>query len=247
MKITFVGTSHGVPAADRFCFCVMIESGDSVYFIDAGAPIAKEVLRYGREVTDIRAVFNTHNHCDHTAGLFELVDLITWYYKSHSMEVYVADEPIIGALAHMIAASEPGMELSHDRVHFHVAEAGVCYEDKNIKVEYIPTSHMKAPFHSYAILVSEGEKRVLFSGDLSRRLEQADVPDLIEKEPIDLYVTELAHFGMAEMKPYLDRCQAKRVGFLHVAPLSKYEDIEAIRTAYPFEILTPCDGDAFEI
>ena len=39
MKITFLGTSHGVPAADRYCYCVMIESGKSVYFIDGGAPM----------------------------------------------------------------------------------------------------------------------------------------------------------------------------------------------------------------
>lgn len=29
MKITFIGTSHGVPAADRFCSCAMIEVGES--------------------------------------------------------------------------------------------------------------------------------------------------------------------------------------------------------------------------
>ena len=27
MKITFLGTSHGVPSRDRFCSCVMLELG----------------------------------------------------------------------------------------------------------------------------------------------------------------------------------------------------------------------------
>ena len=48
MKITFVGTSHGVPFADRYCTCTMIESGNSVYFIDAGRNIIDSVLRYGK-------------------------------------------------------------------------------------------------------------------------------------------------------------------------------------------------------
>ena len=39
MKITFLGTSHGVPAKDRFCSSIMLESGGSFYFIDAGAPV----------------------------------------------------------------------------------------------------------------------------------------------------------------------------------------------------------------
>ena len=36
MKITFLDTCHGVPAADRYCSCTMLEAGGSLYFIDAG-------------------------------------------------------------------------------------------------------------------------------------------------------------------------------------------------------------------
>ena len=39
MKITFLGTSHGVPAADRYCSCTMLEVNGAHYFIDAGAPL----------------------------------------------------------------------------------------------------------------------------------------------------------------------------------------------------------------
>ena len=247
MKITFVGTSDGVPSADRFCSCVMIESGKDVYFVDAGAPLSKEIQRYGRSVTDIRAVFNSHLHCDHTAGLFELVSLMSWYYKKHSLDLYVADEPLIGALELMISSSDPDLVLSHERVHFHVVHPGVCYEDENIKVEYIPTKHMKEPFHSYAIMVTEGEKRVLFSGDLSKGLAEDDVPQIVMEEELDLYVSEMAHFGIEEMTPYLERCRAKRVGILHVGDKTSREDIAALRGKYPFEILIPNDGDVLEL
>ena len=62
MKITFLGTSHGVPAANRFCSSYMIEAGNAVYLVDAGAPVADLVLRQGREITDVRAIFTTHIH-----------------------------------------------------------------------------------------------------------------------------------------------------------------------------------------
>jgi len=35
MKILFLGTSHGVPEANRRCSCTMIEIGDKRYFVDS--------------------------------------------------------------------------------------------------------------------------------------------------------------------------------------------------------------------
>ena len=58
MKITFVGTSHGVPAAYRFCSCYMIESSGSIYMVDAGAPATGGVY----EDENIRAEYIPTKH-----------------------------------------------------------------------------------------------------------------------------------------------------------------------------------------
>ena len=247
MKITFLGTSHGVPAADRYCSCVMIESGKSVYFIDGGAPVVDELLRHGREVREVRALFNTHVHGDHTAGIAHLVDLADWYYKDASMDLYIAEQSYIDALRAMIKAGNPGSDLSPERLRFHVIDPTVAYEDENIRVEYIPTRHMPEPYHSYAILVSEGDKRVLFSGDLSGALVHADVPSILADAEIDLFICEMAHFGVEHIRPYLERARASRVAFVHVFPTSKYADIEEMGKQFDFPIITPKDNDVVEI
>ena len=36
MKITFLGSSHGVPEPHRRCSSAMIEVGENVYFVDMG-------------------------------------------------------------------------------------------------------------------------------------------------------------------------------------------------------------------
>ena len=99
--------------------------------------------------------------------------------------------------------------------------------------------------NSYAILVTEGDKRVLFGGDLSHGLRKKDVPAVIG-EDIEGFVCELAHFTIDELTPYLDTCRAKRLFFIHVKP-ARYKDIDTIRGKYPFEIFTPDDMDSFEI
>ena len=247
MKITFIGTSHGVPAADRYCSCVMIESGNSVYFIDGGAPMIDELLRHGRHPDEVRAIFNTHVHGDHTAGFYHFADLVDWYYKKASVDMYIADTVFIDALKNMIKAGNPHTELCSDRLRFHLNDPNVAYEDENIKVEFILTKHFLEPYHSYAILVSEGEKRVLFSGDLSQHLQRDDVPAILANEELDLFVCEMAHFGTEHIRPYVESAKAKQIAFTHVYPLDKYERIEALEGELGIKFLTPKDNDVIEI
>lgn len=244
MKITFLGTSHGVPAADRFCSCTMIESGGSIYLIDAGAPVTDLLLRHGKSVSDLRAVFTTHVHTDHTNGLFPLVNLMNWWYKDCEADFYMTEQAFVDALRQLNLAL--GSVLSPERIRFHVVEELDVYEDENIKIQYIPTQHI-APRPSYAILVTEGDRRVLFSGDFSYKLRKQDVPAILAEEPLDAFICEMAHFGVAELKPYLETCKAKQVYFTHVHPLTKYEEIEAMKPSYPFSIFSPSDGDSFTV
>ncbi len=239
MKITFVGTSHGVPAADRFCTSMMIEIGESYYFIDAGAPLADMVLRMGKHPNDFKALFTSHAHSDHTFGLIFLAELMGWYYKGASGDFFITTEEHIGAIRDVITTA--GTRIAENRIRFKLAEEGVVYEDENIKVEYIKTEHANP---SYAILVTAGEKRVLFGGDMSSDLH--DMPDVIKSE-LDLFVAEMAHQAPSTVMPHLDTCKAKRVAFIHVWPLDKYNAIEDMKKRYPFEILTPADGDTVEV
>lgn len=242
MKITFVGTSHGVPAKDRYCSCYMIESGGKIYMVDAGAPAAEMILRYGGEINDFRALFTTHVHVDHTVGMVHLISLMNWYYKKCSGSFFITEQNHIDATLRWLETSGGGV-FEKDRLHMKLSHPGVVYEDENIKVEYIPNNHMP---NSYSILITEEEKRVLFGGDFSGWLAGADVPKITEEE-IDLFVCEMAHFTAEQLTPYLEKCRAKRLAFTHVFPLSKYDDIENMKGNYYFSVLTPNDGDVLEI
>ncbi len=244
MKITFLGTSHGVPAADRYCSCTMIESNGAIYCIDAGAPIINLLLQKGKDVNSFRALFTTHVHSDHTVGVIHLADLINWYYKDAEADFYITTQAHIESIKGFIQSAGNNARIDEGRVRFHVPTAGLVYEDENIMVEYIPTKHNMTL--SYAILVTEGAKRVLFSGDLSHNLRDRDVPAVTEEE-LDGFVCEMAHQSPADYLPYLPKWRAKKVFFNHVFPLEKYSAIEAMKGKYPFEILTPNDGDSFDI
>ena len=241
MKITFVGTSHGVPEKNRFCTCMMLESGGAVYFVDAGAPMIDYMVNHDKDINSLRAVFTTHVHSDHTIGLVHLTNLMNWKYKESSADIFITEQAHIDATIQWTYTAGD-REMDESRIRFKLPTEGIVYQDENIKVEYIPTAHIK---NSYAILVTEGDKRVLFCGDLSHGLKKNDVPAVI-KENIDACVCELAHFTMDELAPYLDECKAQKLFFIHAKP-KRYEDIEGIKGKYAFEVITPNDNDQYDI
>ena len=248
MKITFMGTSHGVPSAERHCSSTLIETNGAGYIIDAGAPIYDEVLRAGLKYEDIRAIFTTHCHGDHINGLFHFVDLSNWYWRTSNYDVYLTNEALVGAIHTVLGAISPGARLAEDRIRLHVASPDTVFADENIKLSYIPTKHMSEGNLSAAMDIEIEGKRILITGDMSQRLAKEDFPKVAFEREYDLIVCELAHFGIPELTPYLDRVKTKRFAFTHASE-RKFGDIADLAASgkYPFEILHPNDGDTLEI
>ena len=246
MKITFLGTGHGVPSATRACSATMIEAGSSIYYIDGGAPIADRTMLAGREITDAKALFLTHSHGDHLSGVYHFADLLNWRYKETEFDFYLTEKRVNDAIVELISATTK--EIDKKRLRFHVISKDFVYSDENIKVTFHPTEHMTPVGRpSYGIMIEAEGKRVYFSGDLSQFLEGNDFPLDIVTEPIDLFVCEFAHFRIAHLEPYLSKIKARAVAFNHVYLLSSYDDIEAMRGKYSFEVYAPSDMTVIEI
>ncbi|MBR5452665.1 MAG: ribonuclease Z [Clostridia bacterium] len=246
MKITFIGTSHGVPAPDRYCSCIMIEVGSDIYFIDAGAPIVDETLRMGKRIEDIRAVFTTHSHGDHVIGLFSLCDLVTWYYRKAFVSVYATEEKLIELLcdaSRFLSSNNP-----HKRLNFELVNESTVYSDKKVRVSYIKTKHKNGGIEpSYSILFEAEGRKLLFTGDLSGSLKLSDFPAYALENKTDLTVCEMAHFSMDHIRPYMEKTKTDIFCFTHVYPLDKYDLIEKEKDSFPYKVLTPRDGDAIEL
>jgi len=242
MKITFLGTSHGVPAADRYCSSTLIEVNGSHYLIDAGAPVIDLLLDLNINLDTVKALFTTHLHGDHVNGIHALADLFTWYYKTTDIDIYLTEQRGIDAFIQSLQCVL--MNLAPDRVRFRLMTPDTVYEDENIRVTPFPTQHMAAfGLPAYSYLVEAEGKKVLFSGDLSQMIEKKDFPAYALENEVDLMVCEMAHFGVPEVSPYLMNCKAKELLFNHVYPLHKLDQINALNGKFGYPIRTVDDGD----
>jgi hypothetical protein len=157
----------------------------------------------------------------------------------------MTEKAVAEAMENLISLTAKPLDKS--RLSFEIATEGLVYSDENIRVSYTPTRHIAVLNRpSYSIIIECEGKRVIFSGDMSQHLAEGDFPEAAYEE-CDLLVCELAHFGIPELTPYLDRVKTKRFAFTHASE-RKFGDIAELAASgkYSFEILHPNDGDTLE-
>lgn len=247
MKLTFLGTSHGVPAADRYCQSILAETENYGYIIDAGAPVFDCLLRQKVDINKIRAVFITHMHNDHIDYLFGLISIACWYYTDMRFDVFLPEQKGIDVITAYLQLTLGDASLfPNDRIRLRLMGEGQVYQDGEMKVTAFPTGHLQAQRRpAYGYLLESGGKRVYVSGDLDG--EKIDYPAFLEEEPVDAFVVECAHFPAGRLVERLVSCRAKQVLPVHVWPLEKYDILKQAESSLPFPMMYPADGDGFVI
>lgn len=247
MKLTFFGTSHGVPAPDRYCQSILAETKSGGYIIDAGAPVFDCLIRRKVDINKIRAVFITHMHNDHVDYLSGLVSIACWYYTDMRFDVFLPEREGIDIMTAYLKMTlgDPSL-FPNDRIRLRPMAEGQVYEDGEMKVTAFPTGHLRAKNRpAYGYLLETGGKKVYISGDLDG--EKIDYPTFLDEEPVNAFIVECAHFPAEGLVNRLRHCKAERVMPVHVWPVEKYEVLKKAETGLPFPMAYPADGDSFVV
>jgi ribonuclease BN (tRNA processing enzyme) len=193
----------------------MIQVGSNIYFVDMGINALEELKNYDLDSKDVKAVFITHNHCDHTGALFPfLAGLNCWWHRFSNTAIYLPapKDELINAMGQMKMAT--GGTDPNFKNEFTEIEAGQIYDDGLLKVTAFRTKHCEV---SYAFLFEAEGKRAFLSGDMSYNGPTDDFPmEILEKEN-DLLVLEGVHFEPTEfLKVFTGKeDNIKRIFFTH--------------------------------
>ena len=156
-QIVLLGT-HGGPStpADRSEIATLLLVGGRPYLIDAGEGVARQLSAARQRLPDIRTVFITHHHLDHTAGLEPLISL-SWFgtglagKPTPPMQIYgpPATRFLVKASLDYLSVSErifragiptlpeaAGMFVGHDIDH-----DGLAYQDDRVRVTAVENTH----------------------------------------------------------------------------------------------------------
>lgn len=258
MKITFLGTSHGITEKNQFCSSALISTGGKHYLVDAGAPVLTLLKNHDIPLTDVAGVFITHSHHDHFMGLAVLTQQVNEFYqfKDVSFPVFVPDEEDY----HRMFAFIFGDPAFHGRLAYTIyggltdpygdrarRVSAVIFDDGNLKVTAIPVDHYQ---NAHAFLLEAEGKRVVFTGDLMA--DMPDYPKVITESDVDLVVTEGAHtrLNKPEVMELLKSSRTKTLVITHrydqVNPDGAVAELEAY-TRDKFETVLAFDGMVLDV
>jgi ribonuclease BN (tRNA processing enzyme) len=250
MKITFLGTSHGIAESDRFCSSAVVTVGSSNYIIDAGAPISTLYTKYGFDFADLKGIFITHSHSDHFAGLVEFTFQMTGFgrYKGLHIPIYVPDDKFCYRIEEFVNLTEGGGDSKKNAdLEYRIYPDGEIFNDGNVKITAVPVEHCQ---NAHAFIIEGEGKRVCFTGDMKGDLR--DYPKQIFEEEFDLVVTEGAHqtLNKPEIIERLSRSRTKAMYINHIydkknPPEAVAELAEAVKDK--FSVTVAADGMIVEI
>lgn len=231
MKLTFLGSSHGVPEPNRQCAATLIEVSGRYYIVDMGCMVVPQLVNRGICIDDVKGVFITHQHGDHTNGLPQFVDLISWYYKTPNPVIALPTLETVDALRSWLGCNGvPMKELPFQKI-----EAGVIFDDGFLKVTAIPTEH-HVP--SYAFVLEAEGKRILMTGDLKH--PSVDFPKI--PEHLDLAICEGAHFTVTDYLPVFEGMDIGTVCIHHYVDRNVGPILELRKQLKPTPVLMITDG-----
>jgi len=87
-KVTFLGTSAGIPTPDRGLPAVIVEVEGELVLFDCGEGTQRQMLRAGLSLGRRMKVFITHLHGDHLFGLPGLVQSMGLLKRVNPLDVY---------------------------------------------------------------------------------------------------------------------------------------------------------------
>lgn len=236
MKIQFLGTSFGAPTKERHQQSVLIETNNgNAYIFDAGAPVLDLLVRNGYDLTKIKAVFISHLHGDHLNGLFDLINLSEYF--GMQFKVYMPEQSGIELIETYIKAVNSTLKSDCKLISL-----GEFYNADDFSVSSYVTDHLElSNGKSYGFMCRADGANVYITGDMHPSLK--DFPSVLVNEKTDLIVTECAHFTADALCDRLNKCNTKRVAFIHVMPVGKYDDLLSLKNRFNFVSIFPNDND----
>jgi ribonuclease Z len=179
-QVVVLGTGTPIINPDRSGPSVAVVVNGSAYLVDFGPGVVRRAAAAARDKkitaltpTNLKVVFATHLHSDHTAGLSDLYLTPAVEGRPGSLELYgppgIAEmaRHIQAAYVEDVAVRVKGLEHGNAkayRINAHEVHPGIVYKDANVTVRAFAVAHGTWDF-SYGYRFDTADRSIVISGD----------------------------------------------------------------------------------
>ncbi len=143
-ELTILGTTAGVPTKERGHSAIALKYESEIFLFDCGENTQRQMKIADLSIVKTKAIFITHWHADHFAGLLGLLQTMTLLERKEPLHIFgpqPAQKVIdaireIDTLAHLGHRGDLGYELIVTEIR-----SGKVYEGEKFVVEAIPAAH----------------------------------------------------------------------------------------------------------
>lgn len=209
---TVLGSSSGVPQANRNSSGHVLNVGGQLTLFDCGGGVTSSFLRRGFDPTAVDRIFISHTHPDHVSDLPLFLQMIYLAGREERVDLFVPEEFVEPLRIYLDA-----VYLMPKRLPFETNIVGYRdgFEfDADIHLTAIANSHLRKyadvvtkleipnKMQAFSFQVQVGEKRLFYSGDIG---SFDDIRDHLDGS--HLVVMEMSHIDVEaffESAPTID-------------------------------------------
>lgn len=141
-KLIILGSSSGLPQANRACSGYVLKTGQSLSLLDCGGGVTSSFLRRGLNPLDVDRIFISHTHPDHVIELPLFLQLLHLKKRAEPVSIYLP-----GDFVEPIRRFLPAVYIIEDKLPFELDVAG--YDEGfeyngAFKLKAVGNKHLKA-------------------------------------------------------------------------------------------------------
>lgn len=220
-ELLVLGSACAIPTRRRFTSAYALTVAGKLILLDCGAPVSSLLFHYGYDPIDVQAVFLSHWHMDHVAGLGLFLTQNHLRKRPGPLTVY-GPRGTRGKVGHLLFdAFLLPEELSY-KLNLVNIKPHKRYKAALVRVTYFKTQHMerskyKTNFGRKAVacgMIIDGPGwRVVYSGDIHSPNELT--PYIAG---CDLLIHEMAHARPEEVAEFATAAKVPHVLISHLGP-----------------------------
>lgn len=220
--VTFLGTSDGLPSPDRHHAALLVQIAGRRILLDCGEPCSHTLKSMRADFDAIDAVIITHTHSDHVAGFPMLIQSMWLEKRKRPLPVWLPGHAI-EPLRRWMEACYLFPEQYKFAIQWRPLSARSRIRLGDVKVRAFRTTHLdhtrdrlagrypSVGFDAHSLLIEAGGKRMVYSADLG---QPEDLGPLLA-QPVDILVTELAHFHPKRLFAFLAPHEVQQIAVTH--------------------------------